>query len=91
MTAKWGMCAILVIGLTLTVGCRTRQPELKPEKTAEKLVDPPTGGRYDTTGLPKQAFDKLDDPMKSAFDAKATPGVSGRSASGGGMGGSPGH
>ena len=90
MTAKWGSCAILVICLALLVGCRNTQPNLKPEKTPEKLVDPPQEARYDTPGYPRQAFDKPIDPMRNAFDAKATPGVTptrGSMGPGGGMGG----
>jgi hypothetical protein len=75
MTAKWGSCAILAVCLALLVGCRTPQPVLKPNKVAEKLVDPPQDRRYDSPGYPKQAYDKLDDPAQRAMDAKNTPGV----------------
>jgi hypothetical protein len=68
------MCAILVIGLILFAGCRTPQPVLKPEKTPEKLVDPPEGA-YGSPDYPKEAFDKDEDPGKKAMDAKTNPGA----------------
>ena len=75
MTAKWGSCAILALCLAILVGCRTPQPDLKPAKVAEKLVDPPQDARYDTAGYPKQAYDKQVDPARNAMDAKMNPGV----------------
>jgi hypothetical protein len=70
MTAKWGICACVVVCLALLAGCRTPQPVLKPDKEAEKLVEPPNMTKYSTTGLPDQAFDKPEDPGKKAMDAK---------------------
>lgn len=93
MTAKWGICAIAALCLALTLGCRSPQPILKPEKIPEKLVEPPQEARYDTPGYPKQAYDKLADPSRSVFDAK-TNGVvptRGSSMGGGGMNGMGGY
>ena len=70
MTAKWGTCIILAICLAVMAGCRTQQPVLKPDKEREQLVSPPPGSRYDTPALPKQAFDKPEDPGMRAIDAK---------------------
>ena len=75
MTAKWINCAALAICLALLVGCRSTQPDLKPEKTPEKLVDQPQEARFDSPGYPKQAYDKMIDPVKNAFDAKTSPNV----------------
>jgi hypothetical protein len=81
MTAKWGSCAVLVVCLALMFGCRTPQPNLKPDKVKEQLIEPPPDARYDSSAYPKQAFDKAVDPGKAALDAKNTPGM----ASKGGM------
>jgi hypothetical protein len=75
MTAKWGCCAILVVCFALMIGCRTPQPNLKPEKEPEKLVAPPPDGKYDSSNYPAQAFDKPVDPGKALLDAKNTPGM----------------
>jgi hypothetical protein len=90
MTAKWGSCIFLAVLLALMAGCRTPQPNLKPDKTPEKLVAPPEGeARYETPGYPKQAFDAPTDPTKQTIDAKNAG--SGRNMSAGGMGGLPGR
>jgi hypothetical protein len=78
MTARWGICACLALGLAFSAGCRTPQPVLKPPVEAEKLTDPPALGKYSTTGYPDQAFDKQTDPGKQAMDAKLPGGGSGR-------------
>jgi hypothetical protein len=68
---------------------------LKPEKTAEQLVSPPAGARYDTAAYPKQAFDKMEDTALRAMDAKngmlPTRGSTMPPGMGGGMGGLPGR
>jgi hypothetical protein len=72
MAVKWGSGVVLALCLLLPVGCRTTQPNLKPEKTREMLVDPPQGeARFDSPGYPQQAYDKPYDPIRNAFDAKA--------------------
>jgi len=81
MTARWGICACLALGLVLSAGCRTPQPVLKPPKEDEKLVQPPPLTKYSTTGYPDQAFDKPTDPGKVAMDEK----LPGNGARGGGM------
>ena len=92
MTAKWGMCAIVAVCLALPIGCRTAQPVLKPDKMPEKLVEPPQEARYESSGYPKQAYDKAVDPVRNPFESK-TPGVMptrGSSIGGmNGMGGAP--
>lgn len=70
MIAKWGICVLLVVLLGLSTGCRTPQPNLKPEKTAERLVGPPEG-TYLASTLPKQAFTTPSDPAAAALDAKS--------------------
>ncbi|MBI1830921.1 MAG: hypothetical protein HYR84_05655 [Planctomycetes bacterium] len=75
MTEKWGMCAILMLCLLLAVGCRSRHPELKPEKTPEQLVEPPQEGRYESSAYPKAAYDKLVDPMRNAWNDRNAAGV----------------
>jgi hypothetical protein len=91
MVAKWGSCVILAICLAVLAGCRTPQPNLKPEKTPEQLVSPPTGGRYDVAGLPKEAYDKMEDPNARAMDMKNGVMPSRGSAVGAGPGGMPGR
>jgi hypothetical protein len=83
MTARWGICACLVLGLVFSAGCRAPQPVLKPPIEAEKLVAPPELSKYSTTGYPDQAFDKQSDPGKAAIDAK----LPGNGPRGGGMSG----
>lgn len=93
MTAKWGTCAVLAMLLAIgLVGCRTAQPDLKPTKTAEKLVDPPD--RLNMAGIRKEALDPLEDPARKAMDMKSlgiTPGSRAGMAGPGGMPGSPGY
>ncbi len=85
MTARWGICACLALGLALSAGCRTPQPVLKPPPEEEKLVAPPQLSKYSTTGYPEQAFDKLADPSKATLDGKLPGGAGSR-----GMGMTPG-
>ena len=90
MTAKWVSCTLLIACLALATGCRTPTPNLKPEKTPEKLVEPPQGvARYEQTGYPKQAFDPPEDPSRLAIDAKgmAMPRAGAGGAAMGGMSG----
>jgi hypothetical protein len=86
MTARWGICACLALCLALSAGCRTPQPVLKPPPEQEKLNDPPALTKYSTTGYPDQAFDKLADPTKTAFDAKLPNGAGSRGMTSGAMG-----
>jgi hypothetical protein len=78
---KWGISAILVVCFAFMFGCRTPQPNLKPDKEAEKFVTPPQDARYDSPAYPKEAFDRPVDPGKAALDAKNTPGMSQRGGS----------
>jgi hypothetical protein len=94
MTAKWGSCAILVICFGIMFGCRTPQPNLKPEKVPEQLVSPPDDSRFGSPTYPDQAFDKPADPAKALMDAKNAAGgmpSRGSMAGGGGPGGVPGR
>ena len=82
MTAKWGTCTFLALFLVvLLIGCRTTQPNLKPPKTAEKLVEPPD--RLSTAGMRKEAFDALEDPNARAMDFKQMGAPGGRVGPGG--------
>jgi hypothetical protein len=89
MTAKWGSCTIVALCLIVfLVGCRTTQPDLRPPKTAQKLVDPPD--RLSTAGIRNEAFDKLEDPGARAMDLNKMGAPGGRGARpGGGMPGYP--
>ncbi len=52
---------IIVIALILlacTVGCRSQREALKPAPTAERLVEPPRGDRYDSPDLPREVMDR---------------------------------
>ena len=86
MTAKWGNCALLVVCLAILAGCRTPQPNLKPEIPKEQLVSPPQDTRYETSTYPKQAFDTPTDPSKRMQDDMKN-GVTPTRGGGGGMGG----
>ncbi len=82
MTAKWGSCAILAICLSLLFGCRTLQPNVKPDSDPERFASPPEEGRYERPGYPKAAYDAPIDPVKRNLDAKGGMPSMGR---GGGM------
>jgi hypothetical protein len=87
MAAKWGTCTILALCLVvLVVGCRTTQPNLKPPKTAERLVDPPD--RLSTAGIRKEALDAPEDPNAKAMEFKQM-GAPGGGRMGPGAGGMP--
>jgi hypothetical protein len=90
MTAKWGSCIFLAVFLALSAGCRTPQPNLKPDKAPENLIPPPPDQKYDTPGYPKAAFDAPTDPSKQAMDPK-TMGSGRNSMSAGAPGGLPGR
>ncbi len=85
MSAKWGILAIAFIWLTLSVGCRSTQPDIKPGKDPERYASPPD--RLNTPGLPKIAFDAPVDPAKALIENKQANGVIPIRGSGGGMGG----
>jgi len=70
MTAKWGICVFLVGVLALSSGCRTPQPNLKPDTSVE-LYNVPPPGTYNSAAMPKQAFSAPTDPSKFALDSKA--------------------
>jgi len=70
MAAKWGICGLLLAVMLLAgSGCRTKQPNLKPENTAEQLVAP-LDGSYMSPSLPKQAMSPMPDPCRAAIDPK---------------------
>jgi hypothetical protein len=76
MTVKWGSCAILAICLAVLAGCRTTQPNVKPDDIAkEEFRAPPMEARYETTGYPKLAFDTGADPTRRMFDNQKNAGV----------------
>lgn len=85
MTAKLGICVLLVALLALSTGCRTPQPNLKPEKTVEQLVAPPPG-TYMRSTLPKQAFSPPEDPGRFALDPKSPGAMPTRGSMSGGPG-----
>jgi len=70
MLLKWGSCAVLVACLVLVVGCRTRQPDLKPTKMEELYTTPPMEARYETSVYPKQAMTTPEDPGRRFFDSR---------------------
>jgi hypothetical protein len=92
MNAKWGSCALLAICLVILAGCRSTQPDLKPDTSKEIFNAPPMEGRYQSSVYPKQAFDAPADPGKRMFDNQNPGAMAGRGGMGGpnGMGGSPG-
>ncbi len=77
MNAKWGICVFFVALLALTSGCRTPQPNIKPEKTAEQFNEPPAN-TYMSSTMPKQAFTSPNDPVKANIDPKNSPMMPGR-------------
>jgi len=51
----------LMVLTSVTAGCRTAQPELRPAKPPEVASVPPaTDARYDTPTYPKEAFNNQD-------------------------------
>lgn len=85
MTVKWGICGLLLaVMLCVSAGCRTKQPNLKPETTAEQLVAPPDG-TYMSASLPKKAFDQQADPGRAALDPTKGLGTMPMRGGGGGM------
>ena len=63
MDGNWGKFGSLALMVGLLVGCRTPPPNVKPVDTPEVLNKPPQEARFDSPGMPKQAFDR-EDPMK---------------------------
>lgn len=77
---QWlGRAGVLGGLLVLALGCRTPQPNLKPPTEREVMNAPPSEGRFNTPGYPKEAM-KMDDPIKM----KATAGGPGAPGMGGG-------
>ncbi len=85
MTGKWGKCVCLAGCLALLVGCRTPQPNLKPEKSPEVLTIPPNDARYETSEYPKMAFDKADPTKVMSLDKAPGMGGPGGRGPGGSM------
>jgi hypothetical protein len=55
-TMRGGMWMVAML-LFVTVGCRTTQPVLKPDKQPEVLNVPPQEARFNTSTYPKMAFE----------------------------------
>jgi hypothetical protein len=54
------LCGLMAL-VSLSAGCRTTQPELKPAKQPEVASVPPlSDARYDTSTYPKEAFNSQD-------------------------------
>ena len=83
MFASWGKYLGLIGYLALLAGCRTPQPNLKPDRPPEQLTLPTNEARYDTSEYPKAAFDKLD-PKGSSLDRAGGGGGPGKGGMGGG-------
>ena len=88
MTAKWE-AAMLVVCLAILAGCRTPQPNLKPDTTKEQFVLPPMDARYETSTYPKAAFTPTD-PNKIRIDDKGGAVMPARGGGSGGMSGASG-
>ena len=81
----------LVSVLILSIGCRTPQPVLKPEKAPEVLRTAPQEARYESSTYPKAAFSPTEDPSKRfSADAKGLP-KGGMAPGAGGIGGMSGR
>jgi hypothetical protein len=64
MDGKRGALGAMMLALLLgTLGCRTPQPVVKPPTGPEVLNKPPVDARYNSPGMPKEAFNR-DDPSK---------------------------
>jgi hypothetical protein len=73
---KLGGCLLV----TVLLGCRTLNPDLKPPKQPEVLASPPAEARYDSPLMPREAYANTYNPLQKS--APAQPGMPGR----GGMG-----
>ena len=82
-------CVVLAtMMLVLSVGCRTSQPNLKPQMPKfEKLTEPPAEARFESPQYPKQALVD-NNSRKSMFDddKTATLPTRGSNSPGRGMG-----
>ena len=65
MDGKWEKLGILGLLLGIIVGCRTPQPNVKPVETPETLNVPPQESRFNSPGLPKEAFNRDDGSKRS--------------------------
>jgi hypothetical protein len=84
---KWGSYLCLLGFLTLAMGCRTPQPNLKPPNSPEVLTVPPNEAKYATSQYPEKAYDRPD-INRTSLDQALSNG-SGKNGMGpnGGMGG----
>lgn len=83
----WANRGILILGLASMLGCQPTRPSLVPEKTEERLVEPPADSRYDKVGFPKEAFEQTGDPYSLHDAPKAfVPGSNIGTRSNGGTG-----
>ncbi len=85
MAAKWSIKVVFVSLMILSVGCRTSQPVLKPEKTAEVLRVAPQDARYESSAYPKQAYDSLNSKRLPVETKAGPPTRGGMSPGQGGM------
>lgn len=59
----WGLLLIVVV-----VGCRTPQPELKPNVQPEVLTKPPKDARYNKSEYPDVAFRDMNSRFAKPLD-----------------------
>ena len=66
------ICGVLLV--TVTLGCRTREPNLKPAPQRDVLVVPPSGDpRYDTPNMPNEAKKNRTDPFQQPLGGPKGP------------------
>ncbi len=91
-TTRSGMWMVAML-LFLAVGCRTAQPNLKPDKQPEVLNTPPQEARFNTSTYPKMAFEDSspkNNPALNKDGVMPTRGSMGGMPGAGGGGGAPG-
>ena len=80
-------CLVVLILATFTFGCKSSQPNLKPEiPKYENLNTPPQEGRFNSPQYPKQALAD-DNSRKTMFDQEKSSVVPTRGSQGPGRNG----
>jgi len=67
MDGKWGKLGASALLLAMVFGCRTVPPDVKPAESPEVLNRPPLEARYNSSAMPREAFNR-EDPSKRYRD-----------------------
>jgi len=69
MPGIWKTLVVAFLALPLTAGCRTPQPNLKPDNQPEVLTKPPSEARFNSSQYPDLAYRDMNDRFRKSNDS----------------------